>query len=75
MVPFTRERNCSTSFRIGPKSGTLRSDGNTCDTKKVERYAVVPFLSEQANGKHVNGTIAFPSDHKTKLVRYRSIPM
>ena len=23
-VPFTRERNCSTSFRIGPKSGTLK---------------------------------------------------
>ena len=31
--------------------------------------------SEQANGKHVNGTIAFPSEHKAELVRNRSIRM
>ena len=31
--------------------------------------------SKQANGKHVNGTIAFPHEHKTKLVRNRSAPV
>ena len=44
------------------KMKRLKSD------KKVERYAIVPFPSEQANRKHANGTIAFPSEHKTKLV-------
>ena len=33
----------------------------------MERYAIVPFRSVQANGKHVTGTIAFPSEHKTEL--------
>ena len=38
----------------------------------MERYAVVPFPSEQANGNHVNATIAFPSEHKLGTQSYRS---
>ena len=54
----------------------LRSDGNTCDTKfGTMRYRFVPFPYEQANGKHINGTIAFPSEHKTELVCDRSVPV
>ena len=33
-----------------------------------------PFPSEQANGIHVNGTMAFPSEHKATLVRDRLFP-
>ena len=66
----------------------LRSDGNTSNRtvtfQKVERIKSdttsgtirkrsVPLPSEQANGKHVNGTIAFPCEHKTKLVRNCSV--
>ena len=45
--------------------------------RKVERYAIAPLRSpsEQANEKHVNGTIALPSEHKTKLVRSRCVPV
>ena len=46
------------------------------DTKSgAIRNRSVPFPSEQANEKGVNGTIAFPSQHKTKLVRSRSVPV
>ena len=50
----------------------LRSHVNT----KQNWYAIVfvPFPSEQANGKHVTGTIAFPCEHRTKLVRNRCVP-
>ena len=61
---------------------SLRSDGNASNRtvpfqqlerltviRKVERYGIVPFPSEQAIGEHVNGTIA------TKLVRNRSVPV
>ena len=34
----------------------------------------VPFPSERANGKDINGTIAFPPEHKTKLVRNLPLP-
>ena len=44
----------------GTKSGTI------CNRS-------VPFPSELENGKHVNGTIAFASEYKTKLVRRRSV--
>ena len=33
----------------------------------MKRYAVVLFPSKQANGKHVNGTIALLSEHKIKI--------
>ena len=90
-APYTREGNRSTSFRIAPKSGTLKGcvqtgalqiepfrskNGTTKNViRKVGRYAIVLFPSELANRKHVNGTIAFPSEHKTKLVRNRSFPV
>ena len=35
----------------------------------------VTFQSEQTNGKHVNGTIAFLSEQKTKLVHNHSVPV
>ena len=65
----------------------LRSDGDACNRtvlfQKIERLKrlkkigtirnrSVPFPSKQTNGKHVNGTIAFSSEHKAKLVRNRS---
>ena len=68
----------------------LHSDGNasnrTVPFQKMEgrksdansgtvRNRSVAFPSEKANGKHVYGRIAFPSEHKTKLVRNRSVPM
>ena len=68
----------------------LRSDGNTSNRtvplQKMERLkrgtksgticnCSVPFQSEQANRKQVNGTILFPSERKTKLVRNRSVPV
>ena len=43
------------------------------DTKSgTVRNCYLPFPFEQANGKHVSRTIAFPSEHKTKLVCNRS---
>ena len=68
----------------------LRSDGNalkrTVPFQKMERLKSdtesgtirnrsVPFPYELADGEHVNGTIAFPSEHKTKLVRNPSVPV
>ena len=44
------------------KSGTINN-----------RSVLFPF--EQANRNHVNGTIAFPSEHKTNLVCNRSVSM
>ena len=35
--------------------------------RKVERYAIIPFPSEEANGKHANRTIAFLSEHRTEI--------
>ena len=80
--PVPRERNHSKLCRKWSAKG-LRSDGNasnrTVPFQKMERLKSdtkrgtirnrsVPFPSEQANGKHIHGTIAFPPDHKTKLV-------
>ena len=91
-APFTRERDRSTSFRIAPKSGTLKGCVHT--TLEVEPFRCknwndqtrdtingairnhsVRFPFEQANGKHVNGTIAFQSEHKAILLRSRSVPV
>ena len=68
----------------------MRSDGNasnrTAPFQNMERLKIdarsgmirnrfVPFPSEQVSGKHANGTIAFPSQHKTKFVRNCSVPV
>ena len=36
------------------------------------RNRSVPFLSEQGNGKHVNGTIAFPSEREIGTQSFRA---
>ena len=49
----------------------LKSDSSQkCGTV---RKRPVPFPSEQANGKLINGQIAFLSEHNTKLVRNCSV--
>ena len=73
------ERNRSTLFRVGPKSGTLKGCVQT-GTLQTEQFRSKKWNdqksdSELANGKHVNGTIAFPSEHKAILVRNRSVPV
>ena len=79
MVPFTRECNRSTSFRICSKSGTLKgciqkgnSSNRTVPFQKVER---LKSDTKQAIGKQVTERIAFPSERQAILVRNRSVPM
>ena len=56
--------------------GSFRSkkwNDYTSDRKNgTIRNRSIPFPSELANEKHVYVTTAFPSEHKTKLVRNRS---
>ena len=52
------------TFQIEPFRSKKWNDQKSDTKSGAVRNRSVPFPSEQTNRKHVNGTIAFPSEHK-----------